>query len=601
MVGRLRGAPLFLREHPEVRWWHVALSALSHIAGDEIVHGLNDIGAGDYYCPTYLRHSGRFIHWQDSRMLVTTLLVPQARDHSAEKSGGAEVHADELREELLKFRRDLDHPPMDYQSMTAAQRKLAYERLSLAAAQATKIAETAVRSLDELVKSTQRDPLTDTPNRTLMLDRMKNALMMARRRASRLAVMFLDLDNFKRVNDTNGHGCGDEVLKTVARRLESVVRDSDTVSRFGGDEFVVLLPEIARAADAGLIAEKMIDALSEIDGLPSGVAGVRASIGISLFPEDGAEVAVLLESADAAMYRAKKVEGSSHRFSGDHPAVTDGSIRHACNEVLSAENDQNMRQANQRLVLSVLGKEPADSETEAMHGRRVRFLAMVAHELRHPLAPIRAAAEMVRRAGGDEAMLERMHVVVEQQVTHMARLVDDLLDESRVDSGKFRMEHARIDVSAVLQQVVDSWQPAVLLKRQSLTLRLPADGLWVQGDADRLAQVFGNLLDNAVKYTPEGGQIKVLARGTAKHVAIRVSDSGMGLQSDAMECIFDLFARGTSAMAVHKGGLGIGLAVARELVEAHEGEICAKSAGEDQGSSFDVTLPADVQANTATT
>lgn len=531
--------------------------------------------------------------------LITTAPPPAARPTPAVSTAGAELYADTLREELLKFRRDLGQSPQSYRSMSAAQRKLAYERLSLAAEQATRIAETAVRNLDELVKATQRDPLTDTPNRTLMLDRMKNALMMARRRASRLAVMFLDLDNFKRVNDANGHGCGDEVLKLVARRLESVVRDSDTVSRFGGDEFVVLLPEIARAADAGLIAQKMIEALSETDGLPSGVTGVRASIGISLFPEDGAEVEALLESADAAMYRAKRVEGSSHRFSREHPEVIEGSVRHACNEVLSAENDQNMRQANQRLVLAVLGKEPADSESEAMHARRVRFLAMVAHELRHPLAPIRAAAEMVRRAGGDEAMLERMHLVVEQQVTHMARLVDDLLDESRVDSGKFRMKHARIDIAEVLRQVTDSWQPAAVLKGQSLTLRLQNSDLWVQGDTDRLAQVMGNLLDNAVKYTPAGGHIKVLARRTGELVAIRVSDSGMGLQSDAMECIFDLFARGTAAMAVHKGGLGIGLAVARELVEAHQGDISANSAGEDQGSSFDVTLPADAEATAA--
>jgi len=580
----------------------MALRALSHIAGRKIVQGLNDVGASDYYFPAYLRHSGRFILWLDSRMSLTTLPAPQVRDRSVEPTVGAEVHADELREELLKFRRDLDQPPLDYQRMTTAQRKLAYERLSLAAAQATKIAETAVRSLDELVKATQRDPLTDTPNRTLMLDRMNNALMMARRRASRLAVMFLDLDHFKRVNDSHGHARGDEVLRMVARRLESVVRDSDTVSRFGGDEFVVLLPEIARAADAGLIAEKMIAALADPDGMPSAITAVRASIGISLFPEDGGEVPTLLESADAAMYRAKNVEGSSYRFSCERAEVTDGGARQACNEILSAENDQSIRQANERLVLSVLAKEAqVDSESEAMHGRRVRFLAMVAHELRHPLAPIRAAAEMVRNARGNEGLLERMHHVIEKQVVHMARLVDDLLDETRADSGKFRMQHERIDVSGILQQAVDSWQPAAVLKGQALTLRLPEGGLWVQGDAGRLAQVFGNLLDNAVKYTPEGGRIRVLACRAPGLVAIRVSDNGMGLPSDAMECIFDLFARGTAAMAVHKGGLGIGLAVARELVEAHRGEIRAKSAGEDRGSSFDVALPVDAEANSTST
>src|SRR5690606_39192707 len=134
------------------------------------------------------------------------------------------------------------------------QRQLAYQHLNQAAAQAARIAETAVSNLDQLVKAAQRDPLTDTPNRTLMLDRMASALMMARRRASLMAVMFLDLDQFKHVNDSRGHAHGDEVLKLLARRLEPLVRDSDTVSRLGGDEFVVLLPEITHASDAGVIA-----------------------------------------------------------------------------------------------------------------------------------------------------------------------------------------------------------------------------------------------------------------------------------------------------------------------------------------------------------
>jgi diguanylate cyclase (GGDEF)-like protein len=515
---------------------------------------------------------------------------PEPGQHANLDAGNA-GHADALREELARFRRDLDQLPQDYQSLSSDQRKQAYQRLNVAAEQAVQIADSAVRSLDELVKATQRDPLTDTPNRTLMLDRMKIAVMMARRRCSPLAVMFLDLDNFKRVNDTQGHAGGDEVLKLVARRIESVVRDSDTVSRFGGDEFVVLLPEIARAADAGLIAAKMLEALAAPNDLPNTLPGVRASIGISVFPEDGDGVPALLESADAAMYRAKKIEGNSYRFSSDPPEPAGDSHRQAQNEVLSAENSEDMRKANERLVLAVLGKESAEQESEAMHGRRVRFLAMVAHELRNPLAPIRTAAELVRQASGDTGLLGRMHLLIEKQVVHMARLVDDLLDETREGNGKFRMESAPVDVAAVLRQVADNWRPAIKLKHQSLLLQLPAGALWVKGDEGRLAQVFVNLLDNANRYTPEGGRIRLHARQAGACVAVRVSDNGMGLPEDIRECIFDLFARGPDAMAVHKGGLGIGLAVARELVEAHDGEISARSQGEDLGSTFEVTLP----------
>ena len=508
---------------------------------------------------------------------------------------------DELREALARFRRDLGQVPQDYQSLSSTQRRAAYDRLALVAAEAARIAESAVRSLDDLAKATQRDPLTDTPNRTLMLDRIESALVMARRRTSRLAVLFLDLDNFKRINDTQGHARGDEVLRLVARRLESVVRDSDTVSRFGGDEFVVLLAEIANPADAGLIAAKILEVLAEPHDLRETHQGLVASIGIGLYPEDGDQVPVLLGSADTAMYQAKKIQGSGFRFHAHLPGISPA-LEHspALEEFRVEENDRSMRQANERLVLSVLARQPADADTEAMHGRRVRFLAMVAHELRHPLAPIRTAAEQIRRANGDDALLARMHAVIEKQVTHMARLVDDLLDESRMASGKFRVEKVRVDLADVLRLVAESWQPAIALKRQTLALQLRSQDLVVQGDADRLGQVFVNLFDNASKYTQEGGRIHVTARRVGNFIAVEVADNGMGMPEGILDCVFDLFARGTEAMAVHKGGLGIGLAVARELVDVHGGNISATSAGEGHGSAFVVRLPACAGAERST-
>lgn len=498
-----------------------------------------------------------------------------------------ELHAEGLRQALADFRQSLGTVPQDYQSMTFAEREAAFLRLSMAAEEAARIAEKAVRGLDELAKATQRDPLTDTPNRTLMIDRMETAMGMARRRESLLAVMFLDLDQFKRVNDTRGHACGDEVLKLVARRLESVVRDSDTVCRYGGDEFVVLLPEIAQPGDAGLIAEKILEALAEPHDLDGVDTGVRASIGISLFPEDGDQVPVLLKSADTAMYRAKKLPGSSFQFHSTPPAENPTIL----DEVKSAETDQALRQENERLVLKVMGKEAADPESEAVHGRRVRFLAMVAHELRHPLAPIRTVAELIKLAGRDEDQLTRMRHVIDSQVFHMARLVDDLLDDSSTFAGRFRMEPEPMDLADTLRLVVQTWQPSIALKNQTLRLRLPRGALMVNGDASRLGQAFANLLDNACKYTPDGGHISIVARHSRHGIVVRISDDGMGMPKGILDCIFDLFSRGTQAMAVHRGGLGIGLAVARELLEAHGGKISASSAGEGQGSRFDAVLP----------
>ena len=157
-----------------------------------------------------------------------------------------------------------------------------------------------------------------------------------------------------------------------------------------------------------------------------------------------------------------------------------------------------------------------------------------------------------------------------------------------------------MDLADVLRLVAESWQPAIALKRQTLALQLRSQDLVVQGDADRLGQVFVNLFDNASKYTQEGGRIHVTARRVGNFIAVEVADNGMGMPEGILDCVFDLFARGTEAMAVHKGGLGIGLAVARELVDVHGGNISATSAGEGHGSAFVVRLPACAGAERST-
>jgi diguanylate cyclase (GGDEF)-like protein len=158
--------------------------------------------------------------------------------------------------------------------------------------------------MQELTRSTQRDVLTDTPNRTLMLDRFKHAIAMAQRHAKQIAVFFVDLDDFKLINDTHGHAVGDAVLQRVARRLESAVRASDTVSRHGGDEFLVLLTEVSHRPDVTAIAAKLLSALAKrLAGDP--IPPVSASVGISIYPNDGTDAVILINRADAAMYRAK--------------------------------------------------------------------------------------------------------------------------------------------------------------------------------------------------------------------------------------------------------------------------------------------------------
>jgi len=176
--------------------------------------------------------------------------------------------------------------------------------LVLSVLQAETVAESAQGELDELTRSSQRDVLTGTPNRGLMLDRLESAIAQSRRRGTRLALLFVDLDRFKQINDSFGHSMGDTVLRLVSRRMESVVRESDTVSRHGGDEFLVLLTEVSHPTDAALIAAKML--LSIAAPGPEGVPELSASIGVALYPDDGVEAAALIGVADAAMYRSKE-------------------------------------------------------------------------------------------------------------------------------------------------------------------------------------------------------------------------------------------------------------------------------------------------------
>ena len=190
--------------------------------------------------------------------------------------------------------------------------------LVLSALHAEEVAESAMGELEALTKTSQRDALTGTPNRALMLDRLESAIALSRRRGTRAALLFVDLDRFKQINDTLGHAVGDTVLRLISCRLESVIRDSDTVSRHGGDEFLVLLAEVSHPTDAALIAAKMLLAIA--DPGPDPLPALSASVGIAIYPEDGQEAALLIDNADAAMYASKKRGRGGFAFHSD-PAL----------------------------------------------------------------------------------------------------------------------------------------------------------------------------------------------------------------------------------------------------------------------------------------
>jgi len=224
------------------------------------------------------------------------------------------TQAEELRARLATLRRSLADVQRDFGTSHANQLEDANEKLVLAVAQADMIAASAVHQLDQLMQTSQRDVVTGIPNRALILDQLDNAIALARRHGTHIAVAFLDLDHFKPINDSLGHASGDQVLQLVARRLQSVVRDSDIVSRYGGDEFLVLLTEVSQPADAALIAEKMLFALTAPSVVGRHRLQVSASLGIAIYPQDGDDAQTLIEQADAAMYRVKRGGGANFDF-----------------------------------------------------------------------------------------------------------------------------------------------------------------------------------------------------------------------------------------------------------------------------------------------
>lgn len=512
-----------------------------------------------------------------------------------------DTQLDARRAELLRLRRVLTDVPQDFSGPRRADTLLeANEQLVLAALHAEAIAEAAVSTLGELARSSQRDALTDTPNRAVMLDRLENAIAMAHRHRTRTAVLFVDLDHFKQINDRLGHAVGDAVLQLVASRLNEAVRDSDTVSRHGGDEFLVLLSEISQPADAALIAEKMLATLAAPYRSRDHAVSLSASIGIAIYPEHGEHAATLIGHADAAMNRAKGRGGGNFEFYVAEPSSDVGGEPPAADMpqpppfVLRRENAaliQELREANEHLVVATLTALEQESHSEEAYRRQIKFLATVAHELRNPLTPIRTVAEMLKHASPDDALRARLHVIIEDQVAHMSKLVDDLLDGSRVSTGKFRLECETVDLARILRSSIDTFLPAMHTRQQRFQSQLPAGPLYIRGDPVRLAQIFSNLLDNAVKYTPERGEIALNVQTRDRTVAIAVSDSGIGIAAETLPTIFDLFVQDARALARSNGGLGIGLAVVRELVDAHGGSVFGRSPGKSCGSEFVVELP----------
>jgi signal transduction histidine kinase len=239
----------------------------------------------------------------------------------------------------------------------------------------------------------------------------------------------------------------------------------------------------------------------------------------------------------------------------------------------------------------------AIARREQADRRKDEFLAMLGHELRNPLAPIMTAVELMKLRGGFRAERERQ--VIERQSRHLLRLVDDLLDVSRITRGKVQLRREPVEMSLVVAKGIEIASPLLEQRRHQLSVAVPAEGLVAHVDVDRMAQVLANLLTNAAKYTPSGGQVRVTAAQEGESIVVRIRDNGMGIAKEMLGRMFDLFVQGQRTIDRSEGGLGIGLMLVRSLTEMHGGTVSAHSEGHGHGSEFVVRLPAQNAAPVA--
>jgi signal transduction histidine kinase len=232
------------------------------------------------------------------------------------------------------------------------------------------------------------------------------------------------------------------------------------------------------------------------------------------------------------------------------------------------------------------------AELQLASERKDEFLAVLAHELRNPLAAIHTASQVIDVANMDSAQRSKVGAVIQRQVTHLVRLIDDLIDMSRISRGVIGLRRERVGIGPIIEQAVESTRPALDARGHRLAVHTPEHGPDVFGDGARLAQVFGNLLTNAAKFTPPGGDITLRVTQEADAVVIRVTDTGVGVDPSKLSYIFELFTQADQPDGHSASGLGIGLALVRRIVEMHEGQVSAHSLGAGTGTEVTVRLPA---------
>jgi PAS domain S-box-containing protein len=329
--------------------------------------------------------------------------------------------------------------------------------------------------------------------------------------------------------------------------------------------------------------------LEVIHGLPPGTfQGTFEAFEHDIHPEDRESVGLSVQRALAGgehhvEYRIIRPDGTMRWVEGQGQVLRDDAdvplrMVGICRDVTDRKEAEEALRASEHAL-------------KAAHRRKDEFLATLAHELRNPLAPISIGAQLLQSPHSDPELIAQAGNVIDRQVRIMVRLVDDLLDVSRISEGKLDLRREHVDLGVILRSAIEISRPLIEERDHELTASFPSEPVELEADPVRLAQVFANLLNNAAKYTEHGGSIRVTTAQDGDDIHVSVSDTGIGIPADVLPHVFEMFMQGGSMHARSRGGLGIGLTLVKRLVEMHDGSIEARSGGTGKGSEFVVRLP----------
>jgi signal transduction histidine kinase len=325
--------------------------------------------------------------------------------------------------------------------------------------------------------------------------------------------------------------------------------------------------------------------------------GVPAKANISLTPPEGEQplYRIQQDGRDIPVDQLPMQFAIAHRMhiTNEIEIVrADGSVVYVQNDVEPLYDTQGVVCGCVSVCVDMTARRQVEDVLREADRRKDEFLATLSHELRNPLAPIRNALEILRRATHEPALTDRALAIMERQIRQLVRLTDDLLDVSRITRNRLELRRERVDLRSAISSALEIIEPLSDAAGHTVSVDLPGDPIWVYGDLTRLAQAFANLLSNAVKYTDRGGCIALSAWVDSAEAVVRLTDSGIGIDPEFLPGIFDMFVQIEPTGQRARSGLGIGLALARRLVELHDGTLEARSDGIGKGTTFIVRLPA---------